>query len=98
MTGDFLEDFDHPEVEDFFTPGYLADRIEVSQTKGRQAEDALYFGIGKYHGAHKMMWGAQKTLPEEQRIHFSPVKEVLLNSGSDQKDLVSYIREVAEFK
>lgn len=85
-------DLKDPDMEDFATAAYLALKVRESHKTGRSPDDALKFGIGKYHGAFAMLSKAQKKTGD--KTNFSPVAEVLQSGASVQGDLLNYINEV----
>ena len=92
ITKNHKEDLKDADVEDFATAAYLVLRTRVSQRPDRTPEDALKFGIGKYHGGFDMLVEAQNKT--DQEANFSPIEEVLKSGTSAQKDFLNYINEI----
>jgi len=95
ITEDYQQDLKKPILEDFATAASLALKVEESQRAGRNAEDALKFGLGLYRGARSTLYDVQKQAKEF--IHYPPVERLLKAGTEKQQDIANYIEEVTSF-
>jgi hypothetical protein len=79
-----------PQSHHFFTVGYLVLNINSSAREGRSDDDAIRFGLGKYHGGMGQMQSAQQTTGEETA--FDPLRSAL------DDDFEGYIDDAMEFR
>ena len=92
LTGNFRIDLNNLDTEDFVVAGYLTNRIEISQKPGRSIRDALKFGIGKYHGAFRMLQSAQEKFPRSTQLYYHPIAKILANGTVAEKEYVIHIQ------
>ncbi|TXL74594.1 hypothetical protein FHP25_16035 [Vineibacter terrae] len=87
-----------PVTADFFIAATLALKIKESLKPGRNADDQLQFGIGRYFGAFSSLQAAQTAIcPQNPSsvVHYPPVRDWLLRSSSPRdRDVAAYIQEV----